>query len=490
MSDNSLRGGSFVNTNRWFGLIVSLVLLLSIVNPIGAFAKGERMLQDESIYDLLVDRFNNGNLDNDENVSTKDMHAFSGGDFAGIISKLDYLKEMNFTMISLGPVFSTALYDGNEVLDYEKLEPHFGTEQELADLIDAAHSEDIGVIADFPLNGISEQHVWVENDALPLVQTNDGSVHWDYTDVTVKEKLKAAVVSFIEQYDLDGIRLTKLGDFEEAFLNEVIEAVKEEKPMIYVFSNEPSTANFDSVPNLDKMEALRQSYVQFEPDSSPLDLFTDKVETDFIQFDELIGPRFTYDIVELRMFPPTRWKIATTALFTLPGVPVVPYGTEIAVNGKEAPESHPNSNFFTDMELQEYISDLNFLRNKSDALRNGEFELLHNKDGFTVYKRSSEEETWIIALNNTSVTSNLEISQDLIGDNKRLRGVLDGDMVRQSKDGAYRIVLEREVAEVYIADEDTGFNIPYLIASILVYVLFLTFLFVIWRRGKRIKQEN
>ncbi|MBO1913723.1 hypothetical protein J4G37_54030, partial [Microvirga sp. 3-52] len=123
----------------------------------------------------------------------------------------------------------------------------------------------------------------------------------------------------------------------------------------------------------------------------PLQLFEDKNETDIIQFDELTGPRFTYEMFTLRMFPPTRWKIAATALFTLPGVPMMPYGSEIAVNGQEAPESHPISNFKTDMELQEYIGDLNTLRNKSDTLRNGDFELLHNKDGFTVFKRSSDE---------------------------------------------------------------------------------------------------
>ena len=49
------------------------------------------------------------------------------------------------------------------------------------------------------------------------------------------------------------------------------------------------------------------------------------------------------------------------------------YGTEIAVNGKEAPESHPLVNFKTDMELKDLIDNLNFLRNESDTLRNGEF---------------------------------------------------------------------------------------------------------------------
>ena len=476
--------------NRWFGMIISTVLLLSMINPIGVFAANDRTLEDESIYDLLVDRFNNGNLNNDEKSGGNDPSSFHGGDFAGISTGIDFVKEMNFTMISIGSVFTSALYDGTEVLNYEELDPHFGTEEEFVQMLEDVHEQDIGVIADFPLNGVSEEHVWVKEDAVPTVSANEGIVNFDYTDAIVVEKMKETILSFIQSYELDGIRLTKISELNESDLNELIEAIKEENPKMYVFSNEPSTANFDSVPNLEKMEALRQSYVQFDPDTSLLELFMDKNETDLIQFDELIGPRFTYDMVELRMFPPTRWNIAATALFTLPGLPIMPYGTEIAVNGKEAPESHPNSNFHTDMELHDHIGDLNFLRNKSEALRTGDFEMLHNKDGFTVYKRSSDEETWIVAINNTSVTSNLELSSDIVGDNKRLRGVLDQDMIKQSKDGAYRLVLNREVAEVYIAEEDKGFNTAYLIASILIYVVFLTFLFMVWRKGKRTAKEN
>ena len=168
----------------------------------------------------------------------------------------------------------------------------------------------------------------------------------------------------------------------------------------------------------------------------------------------------------------------------------MPYGSEIAVNGQTAPESHQLMNFKIDMELVDYIGDLNSLRNKSEALRNGDFEMLHNEGGFTVFKRSNDEETWIIALNNTTGTSNLEIPKEVIGDNKKLRGLLDGDSVREGEDGVFRVVLEREVAEIYIADEDKGFNIPYLIASILIYVLFLGFLFTVWRRGRKGRKER
>ena len=476
--------------NKWFGMIASVVLFLSVLYPTGAFADSEKSLQDQSIYDLLIDRFNNGNYENDVNVDAKDLSAFTGGDFAGITSRVNYLVDMGFTLVSIGPVFSTATYDGNEVLDYENLEPHFGTAQELTEMIDALDEHKLGVIVDFPLNGVSEDHVWVKEQSLAYTANDDGTVNWDTTDSNVKETLKNTIVSFAEDYNFAGIRLTQLGDFDEAFLNDVIAALKEANDELYVISNEVSTANFDSVPNLEKMEALKQGYAQVDPGTSPLTLFEDKVETDLIQFDDLLGSRFTYDMIQLRMFPPTRWKLAVVPLFTLPGVPVMPYGTEIAVNGKEAPETHPISNFKTEMELYEYISDLNSLRNQSETLRNGDFEMLHNEDGFTVFTRTSEEETWVIALNNTSETANLEISEEIVGENQRLRGLLDGDMIRQSKDGQYRLVLDREVAEIYIANEDKGFNTLYLIASILIYTLFLGFLFIMYRKGKKARAAS
>ncbi len=62
--------------------------------------------------------------------------------------------------------------------------------------------------------------------------------------------------------------------------------------------------------------------------------------------------------------------------------------------------------------------------------------------------------------------------------------------IKQSKDGKYRVVLERELAEAYIVEEDKGFNIPYLIASILVYVLFFGFLLAVWRKGKKNKSRT
>ncbi|HJF33546.1 MAG TPA: alpha-amylase [Sporosarcina psychrophila] len=478
-----------MKTKKWFGLVGTFLLLITTLSPAGVFAETKRTIEDESIYDLLVDRYNNGDGNNDFEVNTQDLTAFNGGDFTGIGTRLEHIMRMGFTLISLGPVFETESYDGSKVLDYTKIEPNFGTDEEFVGMIKEIHKKELSVIADFPLGGVSANHIWAKEGTVKNVPADEGTIDWDYSDAATQKALKEAVVDFMETYKLDGIRLTKIDKIDTVFLNEIIQAVKKAKPGTYVLTNEESDADFDSAPKLDKMSALRTSFVQYDGDSSPLSLFSNDTKKELIQFDELTGPRFTYDIVEARMFPPTRWKLAIAALFSMPGVPIMPYGTEIAVNGQSAPESHPLLNFKIDEELIEYIGDLNKLRNESEAFRNGDFEMLHNEDGFTVYKRSNDEETWIIAINNTTGTANLEIPKEVIGENKKLRGVLDGDLVREGKDGVFRVVLEREVAEIYIADEDKGFNTPYLIASILIYVLFFGFLFLALRKGRQ-KRKN
>ncbi|KXH79768.1 alpha-amylase family glycosyl hydrolase [Sporosarcina sp. HYO08] len=475
---------------KWFGLIISTLIIGVILQPLTSFAESERKIEGESIYDLLVDRFNNGDGRNDFDIDIKDPLAFQGGDFVGVVDRLEHIAGMGFTMISLGTVFQAENYDGSKVLDYKTLEPHFGTEEQFTEMIQSIHKKGLYVIADFPLSHVSEQHTWVKKDEVKFNLSDDGTVDWDLTDSKTEETLKTALVAFVKDNELDGVRLTGIEKVSTDLLNEFIAAVKEAVPHAYMLTTEESAANFDTIPHTENMTALRQSFAKFDADSSPMAIFSDDSQANLIQFDTLTSDRFTHDIVEARMFPPTRWKVAATALFTLPGIPLMTYGTEIAMNGTSGAESHQLMNFKTDVELKDLISNLNLLRNQSETLRNGHFEMLHNENGFIVFKRSSEKETWIIALNNTSKTASVTLSPEVVGENVLLRGVLDGDLVRESKDGMFRIVMERELAEMFIVDEDKGFNIPYLIASILVYVLFLSFLFIVWRKGKQKRKEE
>ncbi|EMR07989.1 Beta/alpha-amylase precursor [Bhargavaea cecembensis DSE10] len=446
----------------------------------------ERNVLDESIYDTLVDRFFNGTTENDQGADPTDNYDFNGGDFAGLQEKLEYIQDMGFTAVSIGPIFETATYDGRAVLTYGAIEDRFGTDKELKDMISAYHDADMEVYADFPLGGVSQDHEWASGREGWAVPAEDGeSVDWDLENEEVQDALIDAAVTFAEETGIDGVRLTRFGDADTAFLDRMIAALKETSPSLVVFSDAPSEAEFDLDYDPAVMEILRSAFVEMDPDSSGMDELGLTDPPTMMFFDDLNTTRFTTEMVDRKMFPPTRWNVAATALFTLPGVPVMTYGSEIAVAGKEAPGTHPLHNFKTDEELKDHIADVNGIRNQSETLRTGDFELLHNDNGLIVYERSSDEETWVIVLNNTSETQRVDLTAEQLGEGKRLRALIDNNLVSQADSGEYRIVLDREAADLFIVEEDTGLNIPYIIAAILVYATFIGFIYMVWRKGKQ-----
>ena len=101
-----------------------------------AQAAADSSIQNESIYDLYVDRYFNSTVANDFNVNIKDHLAFAGGDFKGIMDKMDHIRDLGFTILSIGPVFSTESYDGKAILDFNEIEKHFGTAEEFEALIE------------------------------------------------------------------------------------------------------------------------------------------------------------------------------------------------------------------------------------------------------------------------------------------------------------------------------------------------------------------
>lgn len=82
------------------------------------------------------------------------------GDFKGIQSKLDYLKEMGVQALWLSPIHEASSYHGYDVLDYSSVNPDYGTEADLKSLLDAAHAKGIKIYLDYVLNHTSKNHPW------------------------------------------------------------------------------------------------------------------------------------------------------------------------------------------------------------------------------------------------------------------------------------------------------------------------------------------
>lgn len=147
------------------------ILTTTSVNAAGNFR--DRAPQDEVIYFVLPDRFENGDPSNDRGGLQGDRlktgfdptHKgfYHGGDLEGLTARLDYIEALGATAIWLGPVYKnksvqgapgeeSAGYHGYWITDFTRVDPHFGTPQEMKAFVDAAHARGMKVYLDIITN--------------------------------------------------------------------------------------------------------------------------------------------------------------------------------------------------------------------------------------------------------------------------------------------------------------------------------------------------
>ncbi|MDA3814360.1 MAG: alpha-amylase family glycosyl hydrolase [Candidatus Cloacimonetes bacterium] len=145
-------------------------------------------VKDGIIYQILTDRFCNGNHKIDPDFSEwyyqkenklspaaregkfkfiddwyntkvlnedKNRHyLFYGGDLEGVQQKIDYLKDLGITIIYFNPLVQAASNHKYEAYDYFKIDPHFGSNTEFTQLVKDFHQNGIKVIVDFAFNHV------------------------------------------------------------------------------------------------------------------------------------------------------------------------------------------------------------------------------------------------------------------------------------------------------------------------------------------------
>lgn len=119
--------------------------------------------RDEVIYQVLVDRFANGDRGNDYLVNLDDLARHQGGDWKGLQDNLPYLEELGVTTLWISPVVRNVETDANVdgyhgywAQDMTATNPHFGDLPALRRLVDAAHERDMKVIFDIVTNHVGQ----------------------------------------------------------------------------------------------------------------------------------------------------------------------------------------------------------------------------------------------------------------------------------------------------------------------------------------------
>jgi maltose alpha-D-glucosyltransferase/alpha-amylase len=106
--------------------------------------------KDAIIYELHIKAFCDGNDD-------------GTGDFAGLLTKLDYLETLGITAIWVLPFYPSPLRDdGYDIADYYNIHPSYGNIDQLKELIQEAHKRNLKVITELVINHTSDQHPWFQ----------------------------------------------------------------------------------------------------------------------------------------------------------------------------------------------------------------------------------------------------------------------------------------------------------------------------------------
>jgi glycosidase len=138
----------------------------------------------DAIYELMPDRFANGNPGNDnvagmtEQANRADGNGRHGGDIQGMADHLDYIAAMGYTQVWPTPLLESNMtqvsYHGYASTSHYRIDPRYGSNEDYRRFVAQARSKGLGVIQDVVLNHIGRQHWWMQDMPMPDWLTHQG----------------------------------------------------------------------------------------------------------------------------------------------------------------------------------------------------------------------------------------------------------------------------------------------------------------------------
>src|SRR5450830_545503 len=208
------------------------------------------------IYQLMPDRFANGDPANDSVAGLADKLARAngggrhGGDIAGIIDHLDYIARMGFTQLWPTPLLEINApafsYHGYAITDHYKVDPRYGSNADYRRLSDAARARGIGIIQDVVLSHVGAGHWWLQDPSASQADRRNFTQGWfgqgmpdlNQTNPLVANALIQNTIWWIEYARLSGLRIDTYGYSEPAFLTEFSRRVLAEYPRLNMVGEE------------------------------------------------------------------------------------------------------------------------------------------------------------------------------------------------------------------------------------------------------------
>jgi alpha-amylase len=431
------------------GTLIGLTLLVGLPAASADMGGDGKIDETDSCYFVVTDRFSNGDPGNDNQgcgeFNPDDPNFYHGGDWKGIKDKLGYIAGMGFTCIWVTPVVENwngayiptgkstkyTAYHGYHAFDFLNPNRHFGTWNELKELVSAAHDHNIDVIIDQVYNHMSP--IEVINDFTYPSFSYDDFHHckincnaenrdlYNLADLNtgkafVRDRLATQHAGYYNFVNADGMRLDTVRNIAPNEWGEIISLMHSKivgadrtftlgeafdidgmdesiAGTIGQYTKPP--ANLTAVVNF----LLYRTILDFQDvDAAKLGAvrywqFTQNKFTDPFSLGNFIDnhdvPRFLCDHANSH----EKLKQALNVVFTWPGFPIVYYGTEQGANGCHDPANREDMwtlgtvPFNENSDLYTHIERLNAVRNSRNivnltftngragqAIRNGTIE--------------------------------------------------------------------------------------------------------------------
>lgn len=299
--------------------------------------------------------------------SQPDNLRYFGGDVKGVFEKLDLIEKLGIDFIYFNPVFHGGSPHRYDTIDYRKIDPILGTEEDFDLLVKKLHSKKIKIILDISLNHCSLDFFafrdilkyqeksaykeWFHINSFPLSIGNVNYSCWhgcrdlvqfNLDNEEVQEYLIESAIYWVKRFDIDGWRIDVSSELPDYFLNKFFNSIRDVKDTtVFIGENQhDDTESFLNLANGDgitayglyldvfiqhflderiNLIALVQSLMEYNYAHS---FWAIQNSWNFLSNHDL--PRF-YSILKNK----ANCFLAFGLLFAIPGTPVLFYGEEL-----------------------------------------------------------------------------------------------------------------------------------------------------------------
>lgn len=412
--------------------ILCLIMLLMGSSVAAQTASGNAggITRADIIYSIMVDRFDNGDTANDGNSRPKDPAWYHGGDLQGIINRLDYLHDLGVTALWLSPIMAndTGSYHGYKAVDYYAVNPYFGDLALFKKLVQEAHRRGIKIMLDLALNHTGPSHPWISDPAKkywyhhggsessgdPVTTRLSGLPDLAQEHPEVKKYLIDMSLWWIRETGIDGYRLDAAKHVSLEFWEELSRAIHKEFPAFYTigeaFDFNAMTVSLYQDAGLTGMldfplYSALNGYFSGDQDAED---FAGKIEEAHNAYStpSLFGTFIDSHDVNRFISSHHRYteedlKAALIFQFTYTGIPVLYYGTEVAMPGKGDPDNRRDMDWKKESPVRNHVKALARLRRQHPALTSGEFAVAAAEGSLFAYSRSDAGSYFLVAMNNS-----------------------------------------------------------------------------------------